>query len=138
VRLHPYLFACFYKIGGGSLHVIQCRILKQTETRTCRPVGCRRLVIRKYPFITSAWLPTLLLEVFLRRTRRMQWLPSHWPRPFVFIWRSSGTWHHVIAVKWIPAFRRDILRLYAGCNYPEDQYEFLLPWKSQLFSSDFS
>ena len=48
--------------------MIQCRILKQTESRTCRPVGCRRLVIRKYQVITSAWLPTLPLEVSLRCT----------------------------------------------------------------------
>lgn len=136
MRRHPHFFACFYKIANGSLHVIQCRILKQAETRTCRPVGCRRLAIRKYLVITSAWLPALLLEVSLRCTRRIQWLPSHWPRPFIFIWRSSGTWHRVIAVKWIPTFRRD-MRLYAGYNYPEDQYESVLPWKSQYFLPNF-
>jgi len=128
----------FYKIDNGSLRAIQCRILKQAETRTRRPVGGHRLVIRKYLVITSAWLPTLLLEVSLRCTRRMQWLPSHWPRPLIFTWRSSGTWHRVIAGKLIPTFRRDILRLYSGCNYPEDQYESLLPRKSQLFSYEFS
>jgi hypothetical protein len=67
VRRHPYFFAFLYKICSRSLHVIQCRILKQTETGTC-PVGCPRLVISNYQVITSAWLPTLPLEVSLRCT----------------------------------------------------------------------